>query len=354
MKFKQFNVGRLTFIDQLRGIACLMVVMCHLNGLFTYYGALGVEIFFVLSGFIIPYSVRKIDITNVKLLYVFLVRRFVRLAPPYYASIFITFLIYSAQNIFLKNHHIVLPSPLDILASIFFLQFILNFEPINPVYWTICIESQFYVFFGLLLLFCKKIFILCKIKNIEFYIYQFTFFVSLLLYYKNYVANISSEHSAIFVSYWIMFGIGIMSFWSFSNKISYRYVVTVFLLLLVLSVFWKNIELVTATLTGFFIVLCTYREKLADWLNFPLTQFFGKISYSLYLIHFPVIVVMTNFFHKIDGKKTIFEALFDFVVMFITFTTLSAILYYTVEIPATKLASTLSSSVMDSKTLQKK
>jgi peptidoglycan/LPS O-acetylase OafA/YrhL len=56
--------GRLHFIDFLRGVAILLVLMIHTSQFYTQisnfgkYGHLGVQIFFILSGFVLPLSMK--------------------------------------------------------------------------------------------------------------------------------------------------------------------------------------------------------------------------------------------------------------------------------------------------------
>ena len=89
-------MNRVVVIDVLRGFAALAVTWFHLTNIYEWswlrhsgnYGWLGVEVFFVLSGFVIPYSIAHTyrgythaDFPS------FFVRRVVRLEPPYILSI---------------------------------------------------------------------------------------------------------------------------------------------------------------------------------------------------------------------------------------------------------------------------
>src|ERR1700704_2847705 len=81
-------------IEALRGMAALLVTWFHMTNTYSldwvrysgFYGWLGVDMFFVISGFIIPYSLHR---SQYKLAYFphFLLRRLVRLEPPYLVSI---------------------------------------------------------------------------------------------------------------------------------------------------------------------------------------------------------------------------------------------------------------------------
>jgi peptidoglycan/LPS O-acetylase OafA/YrhL len=89
--------GRFKFVDALRGIAAVSVVLFHLKEgkhipnlyalmpkwlqtLFDH-GVLGVSIFFVLSGFVIAHSLYKQHVT-LRLAGRFMLRRSIRLDPP--------------------------------------------------------------------------------------------------------------------------------------------------------------------------------------------------------------------------------------------------------------------------------
>ncbi len=87
------------FLDGLRGLAILSVVICHVaitdesNPLEKMMGAamsaghLGVSIFFVLSGFLISLAV--FSIKNKKDLYRYALRRVGKILPPFYLTIFL-------------------------------------------------------------------------------------------------------------------------------------------------------------------------------------------------------------------------------------------------------------------------
>jgi peptidoglycan/LPS O-acetylase OafA/YrhL len=93
-------------IDTLRGIAALLVVIVHISMRLdrswltniASYSQYGVIIFFVISGFIIPYSLYKSHYTLQKMPN-FLLRRLIRLNPPYYGLLFLTILFYIGVKI---------------------------------------------------------------------------------------------------------------------------------------------------------------------------------------------------------------------------------------------------------------
>src|ERR1039457_2336162 len=94
------HADRINVVHCLRGLASLLVCWFHLTnghpsflqaGLLKYsgqYGWVGVEIFFVISGFIVPYAMLKggyrLDLRHYL---TFITKRIIRLDPPYLTSV---------------------------------------------------------------------------------------------------------------------------------------------------------------------------------------------------------------------------------------------------------------------------
>lgn len=117
--------------------------------LFFDWGYLGVPVFFVLSGFVIAHSLfsREFSWAGFK---TFVMRRFLRIAPAYWASIAITMILDITSGV-VRGEALALPSTFSLGAHLFFLQDLLHQAEISPVYWTLAIEMQFYaLFYGLL------------------------------------------------------------------------------------------------------------------------------------------------------------------------------------------------------------
>src|SRR5229473_3266591 len=93
-----YSRGRVTTVDALRGIASLSVAWFHFtHGNPTFlsegvlkssgeYGWAGVHMFFVISGFVIPYALYKAQYSS-RQFGRFLAKRIIRLDPPYFADI---------------------------------------------------------------------------------------------------------------------------------------------------------------------------------------------------------------------------------------------------------------------------
>ena len=92
--------NRIEFVDSFRGIAALLVVMYHYiyryeysysegDVVDLYFLSYGVHLFFIISGFVIFFSIH-----NEKSAFNFLRKRFFRLYPTYWACVFVTYFFY--------------------------------------------------------------------------------------------------------------------------------------------------------------------------------------------------------------------------------------------------------------------
>src|SRR5260221_1098387 len=148
---------RIESIEALRGLAALAVAWHHFtNGIGLIgdgwlkasgaYGYLGVEIFFVISGFIIPYSMIRGGYLFPTSIPTFLLKRLVRLEPPYLASILVAIALsyLSASTPWYRGNPPEINS-VQLVSHIGYLTPILGCQWLNPVFWSLAIEFQYYL-----------------------------------------------------------------------------------------------------------------------------------------------------------------------------------------------------------------
>ncbi|MDI2130243.1 acyltransferase family protein [Yinghuangia seranimata] len=151
--------GRIPVLDGLRFVAASSVVLFHLSTMIfpwgdhrpsenlwtpyyqaTSYGWLGVELFFMISGFVICMSSWGRSIGQ------FLVSRATRLYPAYWFAVLLTSLV-----VFLVAGGIGSRSPggWDIVANLTMFQEPLGSVDVDSVYWTLWVEMRFYLIFSI-------------------------------------------------------------------------------------------------------------------------------------------------------------------------------------------------------------
>jgi exopolysaccharide production protein ExoZ len=144
-------------IQYLRGIAALMVVLVHMpiqlermgyNGRWPLFFASGVDIFFIISGFIMWTTTFDGKLTSQK----FLVRRFVRIVPLYWALTSITVLVMLISPSSMQSGRFELYS---VITSYLFIPsehpVTHLMEPALAVGWTLNYEMFFYIVFAMCL-----------------------------------------------------------------------------------------------------------------------------------------------------------------------------------------------------------
>lgn len=124
---KSLITNRLQNIDALRGVCVLLVLFTHLAIAPWFVGRVGVAAFFLVSGYVIPFSLQETG--GIRSVLYFWIKRFFRLWPAYWLSILLAFavMIPTATGQHAKG----------ILLNISMLQGFVGVENIIPVYWTL-------------------------------------------------------------------------------------------------------------------------------------------------------------------------------------------------------------------------
>lgn len=168
--------NKIESLQVLRGLAALAVVLYHYNlylvpnglnreipdKLFGW-GAIGVDLFFVISGFIMVYVTRSKE-PGIKTSVNFLINRIVRVLPTYYAILFITIFCIGGINLILN---INLDSDPNFASALTFKPYVNDTAPLYVpgsglynIRWTLNYELYFYIAFAACLIFKPRIAIL--------------------------------------------------------------------------------------------------------------------------------------------------------------------------------------------------
>lgn len=273
--------GRLLTIDALRGIAAVSVMLHHFVGrvdlplsLFDW-GYVGVGVFFVLSGYVIAMSVGRRQ-PNFAFLGRFALRRSVRLDVPYWASIAIMLLIGIFGARFGAN--VPLEGAGQILAHLPYLQDILGFTPLLSVYWSLCYEIQFYLFLVLLVMLLNKAF-----GRLDHPLAMTVVFASILisLLERGFV-DIAPRGVALV--FWFNFSLGVVTYWVAAGRVPERFLHICGAAVLCVAV-WNSDPFCYAAIATSAVIHGAWKLNRMDVMSATPFQFFGRISYSLYLFH---------------------------------------------------------------------
>lgn len=324
-------------LDALRGLAAILVVLFHcvlsaeLWGSVFLLGTAGVDLFFMISGFVILLSIQKVFSAKQ-----FIINRFSRLYPTYWTVVSFTFLLIIAEFVFgLPDGHIDL---VQYLINLTMFQYYFGIIDLDGPYWTMIIEMLFYLF----------MLVLYRFKWLNY-------FTSIGLLLSLTTALLCTFFYEVFcmeaVIYWFpllpfipLFIAGSLFYKLYMNpnKMWDVYLCIFVLLLCQIALFpyagrshyYISIQQYGLLLSFFFLLFILFVHGKLKWIVNPVSLFFGKISFALYLIHQHIsIILILPFCMKHLGMS--FWATVLCVVLPVV-TGLAALITYKIEIPFTK------------------
>jgi len=262
-------------VNMLRGIAALMVAIYHFTNYLTpngmllpkdnivvelgKFGAQGVFIFFVITGFVIPISLYKSNF-KIQKMFKYLYKRWVRIEIPYILSvifIIIVSLIFSVKNKEVFNFDL-----LRFIYHIFYLVDFSGYQWYNIIYWTLAIEFQFYIVIAV-------VFSLITSEN------NVIKFLSIILF--AFSSIIITSNSLVF-HYAPVFAQGIVLFLIKTDKIEVVWGSILIFIFSLLTIYTNGFAISFFSLFAIFVIAFLN-------INIKIFNKLGNVSYSLYLIH---------------------------------------------------------------------
>jgi peptidoglycan/LPS O-acetylase OafA/YrhL len=311
---------RVEIIDALRGLASLGVAWYHVAlmypmtaGSLLYWvgskGWVGVEVFFVISGFVIPYSLARSDY-RIRDFGRFMLKRIIRLDPPYLVSLGATISI-AAWYWWRFGDPFPYSTP-QLLLHLGYLNVLSKYTWISPIYWTLAVEVQFYLLVGLGFPLIMK-------KEI------FWFAVAPICIASGFLI----EHHGLVFPYLPVFVLGVAALHYRRRMIKFgAFAFLCVALSICIYVLDGRGPAGAAFLTAFSIGCVNSVPRLL--------VAFGSISYSLYLIHVPVSRLVE---HNAGIPETASGQLELAIASLIASIGSAWLLYRLVELPSRRLSS---------------
>lgn len=239
-------------------------------------GFYGVEIFFVLSGFIIAHSIRGARI-NGRYIRDFAIRRSLRLDPPYWAAIAFA-LAMGALSARVTHQPYVFPSLADILSHLTYTQVFFGYPyTISGVFWTLTYEVQFYLILVIAVMLFQKL--ARRMRTIAAALIVFGPLYVIAWVWGVMIQGNNAE--GFFYVNWYGFFAGALGYWAASKR---QLLVPFWALVAGLLLLGRDISQVCAV-TAVLLHVTLKNGSIVRALSFGPLQFLGTVSYSLYLIH---------------------------------------------------------------------
>jgi len=269
--------NELNQIQWLRGIAALLVIVTHFTGkafsvhLIDYSfskGAIGVDIFFIISGFIMMYvsDARKQETIP------FIKNRAIRILPLHIFFFLLLFVVYSIKPEIINSN----VDKTYVWESLFLIPMSRdNAEYLNPVTWTLCYEIMFYLIFSISLF----------LKNLVSSFYLTSGVIILIssfgIFYTGGNAFITGVTDSISIEFLMGMGIFIL----YKKKFLKFNPVIILLLSFSLYFFLNYLDLPRFVKDGFPSALLFIAFINLPNIKMPVLNYLGDISYEIYLCH---------------------------------------------------------------------
>jgi peptidoglycan/LPS O-acetylase OafA/YrhL len=341
--------NRYLYIDIFRAVAIILVTGFHIwrilgkpsleIGPFDLYapfkyGAMGVTLFFVISGYCMALSIRnvKLEKLRTKEFYSqYLLKRIIRIIPAYYVAIIVWNILLTIGVNSQTSHSVK-----DNILHMLFLHNINSSSvySISGVFWSIAVEMQFYFIFPLIVVSLLKF-------------PKFTIGASIFLtMFSNYVvpnvispAKYASNYAVIstnLMNYILLFVLGILLYnhrekiSSFFDKYYLKYALYSLVLFILFNkeMFIENqvmFQVITGMLLGFVMI---------TFLNYNFKTFFSEViaqigvySYSIYLYNYIFLI----------EYEPVSQGIYGWIYYFVLIFAFGIFMYYVVEKPFTYL-----------------
>lgn len=314
---------KIGIVGALRGFAALFVCWYHfVYGQHTFlkwsakYGWLGVHIFFVISGFIIPYSLYQYRY-SLRDYFRFMGKRLVRLHPPYLVSMALVIALGYAMMLI---PHWNAPRPdtslVNLASHFFYLNDFIGRPWLNVVYWTLSIELQWYLLLGLVF----------PLLGDRRWNRQLAGALLLILGHR----LVPSEHIIFHIVPVFLIGVfvfqyrmGISSLW--------RALISIAAMFEIMRVPIGMPVASTSVVAGLLIAFVTLENR---WM-----LKLGEVSYSLYLLHIPIGLRIIDFMSRLPYSGELILLIDVFAIAVCVY--VSVLFYRWVEAPSQRWSSAI-------------
>lgn len=306
-KANNYRRSHIHQVDYIRAFASLAVTQFHLGGKilpFLNLGWLGVQMFFLLSGFIICWSMP--GNYTLKNSGTFIARRITRIEIPYFVSII---LIIVLNYVLVSNYK---PDWLNVLCHIAYINSFIDKSYLSPVYWTLGIEFQFY----LLIAFAFPLF---NSKHGKYILVIF----AVLAFFLPRSGNLITSSSPLFL-------MGIATYLFKTEKLSSAWFAGLLSLFIIMAFISIGLLPTCAGLIALAMLFLPLRHH-------PIVSFLSKISFSLYLTHDFIGSRVVLYLEKALPKTFFFKGI-DFMAGLVISLLFAYLFYLAIEKPAITLS----------------
>jgi peptidoglycan/LPS O-acetylase OafA/YrhL len=312
-------MNRIKYLDGLRGIAILLVISHHAFTRWTFMlpykneytdfivfhtGWLGVQLFFMISGFVILMTLEKCENFHE-----FIKKRWLRLFP----AMLIASLISYFSAFYFVERTTGIPQLNDFFSGLLFIEptwintiFNIDSDVLEGGFWSLFVEVKFYCIFGILyFLFGQN-----KAIGVISALFILAFLTKIISQTNETTLAINNIMNGMSFIYFGWFAIGALVYLYTKSRNIYLLYQTFFLS--IISIIYTAIShqkpimvLCSSIFVLLFFLIPVFSKEMQGVFKFKVFYFIGFVSYPLYLIHenmmISLIIKLNNIFPQIHG-----------------------------------------------------
>ena len=305
------DISRIPLLDALKAIACLSIVLHHLAAYgpmseiayplfpdlidgFYEYGRIAVKVFFVVAGFL--FAGKYAPDSGLLVIHPIqaIKQRYFRLVVPYLAALTLAIGCAAvARGLMVHDSIPGAADPLQLLAHALLLQDLFDQDALSAGVWYVAIDFQLFTVAVILLWLGRQIqYRYPPLKAAGLVLIAGLTLASLLVFNRD---DFWDETAFYFFG---SFGLGFLIHWASNKQRSLWLLLLVLLVITALLVDFRS----RIAVAGVVMLLLGLARRYSSVLeNLPLPNFLtsvGRISYSIFLVHFPLcLIVNATFFH---------------------------------------------------------
>ena len=298
-------------VDALKAVACLFIVLHHLAfygpmsdiaysfmpttiDLLYQYGRMAVQAFFVIAGFLLAAKFAPHGKTLVGNPLYSIYQRYLRLAIPYLVALVFAILCAALAREWLTDDSIPdVPSFAQLWSHVFFLQDLVGEEALSAGVWYVAIDLQLFALAALVLWGAGKI-------ETHYSVPAFIgpVLIALLTMVSLFVFNLNEAWDTTALYFFGAYGLGALAYWVSRRRCGMLWLALLGMVVIVALLLDFRSRILVAGCVMLMLGLARQTGVLEQWQMPRMLTYLGRISYSVFLIHFPLcMIVNAVFFH---------------------------------------------------------
>jgi peptidoglycan/LPS O-acetylase OafA/YrhL len=279
-------------------------LMPSLTDWITDWGRLAVQVFLVIGGFLAAKSLSPAGLPGIRHPVGAIWRRYAKLAPPFMVAMLLAVIASEAASKWMTHDSISDPATLGQLAAhALLLHGVLGYESLSAGAWYVAVDFQLYALFAALLWLCKRmagegeqpllmpvVVVICSAAS--------------LLYF-----NLDASWDVWAPYFFGSYALGIMAWWASDPKRPVHNGVVLVAMMVVPTLFALDAEFRSRIALALALAVILFLFGRARLPEMPRVNALGRISYSIFLVHFPVCLVVNAAFMRFVPKDPYWQGL---------------------------------------------